>query len=79
MALWLGAIAGTAHAASPAPRPSRVTLTREATVSVAPAEQSQEALLRELAQPSFLPPMFFTELLYTAPTPIVGGLGVEVE
>lgn len=53
--------------------------TRVATASVSPVEQSQEALLRELAQPPILPPEMFSELQYVLPAPIIGGLGVEVE
>lgn len=47
--------------------------------SAAPAERSQEAILRELAEAPFLPPEIFTDLLYAAPAPVIGGLGVEVE
>lgn len=53
--------------------------TEVASPSAAPAERSQEAILRELAEAPFLPPEIFTDLLYAAPAPVIGGLGVEVE
>lgn len=53
--------------------------TQVASSSVAPEERSQEVLLRELAQPPFLVPETFTDLLYAMPPPVIGGLGVELE
>lgn len=69
--LWIGAIAPGSELRAPASRP--------ASTSVEPAERSQEALLRELAQPPFLPPEIFGDLPYAVPAPIIGTLGVEVE
>lgn len=77
-AVGLGAVL-LAYAPSLRAEPLEAPKARVATASLSPAEQSQEALMRELAQPPFLPPEVFTDLQYAVPAPIIGGLGVEVE
>lgn len=82
LALGMGAVVGAAApvaAGVPSPVPAGPISGPVASTSVTPMEQSQEALLRELAQPP-LPPEIFSELMpYSLPVPIIGGLGVEVE
>lgn len=87
LGLWIGAmaqvpapVAAAPSRPSPSPQPMVATasLMPEA-AAIHPAEGSQEAILRELDQAPFLPPEIFSELPYSVPAPIIGGLGVEVE
>lgn len=44
-----------------------------------PVELRSQEVLSDPAQPPFLPPETFTDLLNAVPAPVVGGLGVEIE